>query len=73
MESIIHPLDSMKACMAFDSRDWSLNKNDAWIYGIVHGWPEDALSEVAEKHKWIPVEVARLRLLHSDFKKLILT
>lgn len=53
-------IESMRAAMAFDPRDWLINSGDAWLYGIVCGWG-NALGEVAALHKWDAAAIARLR------------
>ena len=65
-----------RACgmMATDSRDWSANRHDAWLYGLFCGWdceePHEhddtcggleAMDEVATHWGWTPDDVARLR------------
>lgn len=37
MSKTINPYESLYDVLVFDSRDWSQNKNDAWIYGVVVG------------------------------------
>lgn len=64
-----NPINSLKSAISSHSRDWSLEKRDAWIYGIVNGWG-DALSEVAQLHNWSDLEQTRLKHLHEDFKVL---
>lgn len=64
-------LESIENVLAFSSRDWSVDKRDAWLWGIVYGWDDpdspDAMEEVVALHGWTPEEVARLRGLHADF------
>lgn len=57
---------SLKNICAFSPRDWSLDREDAWIYGIVSGWGE-SLTEVAQQHKWSDETTARLKRLHEQF------
>jgi hypothetical protein len=59
--------DSMATAMAASPRDWSLAKDTAWLYGIVCGWDEPALKEVAKRHGWDRVTVARLRDLRAEW------
>lgn len=63
------PLVSLEASLNFDARDWSLNKRDAWIYGIIAGW-DDALDSVAKDHGWNEETVERLKELHFKFNGL---
>lgn len=59
------PLDEARAAMAFHPRDWAADHRDAWAWGIVVGWGDDGLAEVAAKHGWPDEKVARLRALHE--------
>lgn len=73
-----NPLESISSTIAFDSRDWSTDKNDAWIYGIVLGWAdegesEDALNDVAETHRWTPDTVDRLKRLRKAWLRILKT
>ncbi len=61
---IEEPWESLENIVAKDARDWSLNRCDAWIYGIVCGWG-DALDEVAERHGWSQDARRRLTRLHE--------
>lgn len=76
------PGEALRNTLAFDPRDWSLNKRDAWLYGIILGWSEEpetgdpdnvggtlctAMEEVATMHGWTDEDVARLRRLHEAF------
>lgn len=65
---------SLVNTLAFDPRDWSINRRDAWLWGIICGWDsddpnEDPMSEVAARHGWNDETVAQLRLLHEQFEK----
>ena len=59
---------SIRNTIVFDTRDWSLNATDAWLYGIVVGWGV-ALSEVADLHNWDTKTVERLTRLNHDWMK----
>lgn len=45
------PKNSLRSAMATDSRDWSANATDAWIYGIVCGWGE-CLPNICTRYGW---------------------
>lgn len=62
-------LESLHDTICLGSRDYSLNHRDAWIYGIVVGWDE-ALPEVAEKHRWSTETISRLESMHKIYKRL---
>lgn len=68
-EHIYEVIDSLHTTITTDSKDWSLNKRDAWIYGIIVGW-DDALPEVAEKFGWGNEDINRLKKYHSQFQKI---
>jgi hypothetical protein len=53
-------LDSLRAVIVTDPRDWSIDRRDAWIYAIVCGWDE-VLTEVARRHRWDDATIARLQ------------
>lgn len=68
-EATSDPRESLATVIATSSRDWSLDRGDAWIYGIVLGWG-DAMSEVAKRHGWTGLDVLRLHRLHLAFRDL---
>lgn len=67
------PFEAIRTLLATDSRDWSDDRGDAWLWGIVMGWDDEdpecsAMELVAAKHGWDEQTVARLRVLHERFK-----
>lgn len=58
-------LESAGNCMAFHPRDWAADRRDAWLWGVVVGWDEESLAELAAKHGWPADEVERLRRLRA--------
>lgn len=73
--SLFCPGRSLADTIAFDSRDWSLDRKDAWIYGIVCGWSdyddpeESAMTDVAAKHGRCDATVDVLKQLHCRFNE----
>ncbi len=65
-----NPILSLVNCIALDTRDWSRDRCESWIYGIICGW-EDSINEIAKKHGWSESTVERLQYLHEQFKKMI--
>lgn len=65
-EPSIDPLDALRSVCAFSSRDWSENREDAWLYGIVIGWGS-ALQSVADRHGWDEAKITRLRKLRRAY------
>ena len=61
--------DSIEVCIAFSSRDWSLNHRDAWLFGVIKGWSPEALAEQKQRHNWSDSTVTRLKKLHEQYLK----
>lgn len=64
-EPVISALESLTAAIVTDVRDWEANRLDAWIYGVIVGWPPTALDEVASLHAWPDSIKRRLTDLHA--------
>ena len=60
-ETARNALESIEVIMAMHSRDWAADPGDAWLWGIVLGWTDGAMAEVAERHGWSDQTVARIR------------
>ena len=60
--------ESIRTCMAQHVRDWSADRRDAWLWGIVFGW-EGCWESIAKQHRWTDETVSRLKQLHEQFKK----
>ena len=59
--------ESLHQLMVFNARDWAANKTDAWLWGVVVGWDQNSLDELAPRFGWSPDHVLRLQRLHADF------
>ena len=66
------PLHSVTTTLVFSGKDWSLDDSDAWLYGIVCGWDDSSMAEMAEKHRWNEATVERLKKLHTKWKELMI-
>lgn len=64
---IDNSLENLEATIVFDSRDWSRDATDALIYGIVVGWDDVSLEELAGKYRWSVEKIDLIRDLHQDF------
>jgi len=73
-----NPFESLHNVIVFDSRDWSKNKKDAWLYGIIVGWideeddedlGEEIFRELSIKHGWDKETWGRLQRLRVEFIK----
>lgn len=62
------PMESIERCLSVSARDWSLHPRDAWIYGIVCGWPPAAMRDLARTHQWSTEDVKRLKRLRAAWQ-----
>jgi hypothetical protein len=70
MKEPLCPIKSIEYTLAFASKDWSLDKDDAWIYGIVIGWDDDSLDELKVSFGWSDETVLTLKELHKKMSSL---
>jgi len=63
--------ESLYDTIVFSSRDYSIDPEDAWIYGIIVGWDGPSLKELAKKFNWPTKTCKRLEKLHRNFKALV--
>lgn len=81
MTSTKDALAALRLALTTDSRDWSLGRGDAWIYGILVGWDCEevhdheyefcaggALGSVAERHGWTAATVSQLKDLRRAIR-----
>lgn len=62
-----NPLTAIGDALAFGVDDWGATRAKAWIYGIVLGWDDESIDDLAKQHRWTPNQVRRLRALHERF------
>lgn len=62
-----NPFASIRDTICLDSKDYSLNHRDAWLYGITVGWG-DSLDSIARYHDWSADTVSRLKRLHDAYR-----
>jgi len=74
MKEITDPYESLENVLAFSSKFWSDNPDEAWIYGIIMGWKGDTPEETTEiynelkqKFRWTDEDVKRLEYLHEEY------
>lgn len=63
----LDPLKALGDTLAFAVDDWGDTRAKAWVYGIVLGWDDEALKELAPSCRWTEEQVDRLRSLHERF------
>lgn len=67
--------DGLRNLLAFSARDWSEERDTAYIYAIVFGWdadpedPEDqgAWESIAAQHGWSDQLVEHLKAMRAQF------
>lgn len=65
-------IDALQGALAFAVRDWSANRRDAWIWGIIWSWDDgEAMDDVAEKHGWSNRTIKKLRRYHRGIRALM--
>ena len=64
------PLESVSSAIAFSPRDWSLEKHDAWVYGVMLGW-EDALPIIQKQFRWSDSTVSRMVMLNKKVEAIV--
>jgi len=82
MTTTADALNALRLAATTDARDWSLNRGDAWIYGIVVGWDCEeahnheleyceggALRSVAARHHWTAAQVSQLKELRGALRR----
>jgi len=62
LAAVREALDSAHTTMCADARDWSTDRRDAWLYGLVVGWDGPAMREVSKRHR---LDAERLSRLHA--------
>lgn len=67
------PRESLRDTLAFSVDDWGASRAMAWVWGIVEGWDDDAMAELAAEFGWDAATTARLNRLHEQFDKLALS
>jgi hypothetical protein len=62
-----NPLESLYVQMTGDSKDMSIDKRDAWRYGVIVGWSDESYKELVSKHGWHPSAIDRNKRLHAKY------
>ena len=61
------PRKSLDTTLAFSVDDWAATRAMAWVWGIVVGWDEESMAELAAEFRWDEATTARLNRLHERF------
>ena len=60
-------VESARLTVVRHSRDWSRHDSDAWLYGLLVGWPADVVPQLPGPWPQNPSETARLSRLSAAF------
>jgi len=64
---LLTPKESLRNTLVHNARDWSIDKADAWLWGIIVGWDAGSLKQLQKQHGWNQETVRRLQQLHKKF------
>lgn len=62
------PFRSLGDTLAFSVDDWGHTRAMAWVWGIILGWDDEAMAELAALFGWDEDTTARLNRLHTAFE-----
>jgi hypothetical protein len=48
-----------------DTRDWTADRHDAYLWAVLIGWDDDTLHEIAAKHRWNEHRVKYVREMRT--------
>jgi len=69
MDSPTNPMQALRESYSRSPKDMAKSKFDAWVYGVICGWDDDAYRELSIKHNWSEETVKYNKLLHNNYMK----
>lgn len=66
VKEVTNPLEVLECIVAFDSKDYSVDKRDRMLYAIILGWDDDSYKEFG----WSKEDIKEYKLLRKRFEKL---
>ena len=66
---IASSLKSLETTITTSPRDWSLDGHDAWTYGILVGWSDLRLHDLAARFGWSLEDVAQVKSMHASLRE----
>ena len=58
-------INAVRNMMRISSRDWAADRGDAYLWALLIGWDDEALTEVAAKHRWDEHRLAYVRRMRG--------
>ncbi|MFF8910604.1 hypothetical protein [Streptomyces olivaceoviridis] len=62
---VARAVNSICNMMRVDSRDWAADRRDAYLWAVLIGWDDEALQEVADRHRWNEHRVKYVREMRA--------
>ncbi|MFE1451962.1 hypothetical protein [Streptomyces olivaceoviridis] len=62
---VARAVNSVCNMMRVSSRDWAADRGDAYLWAVLIGWDDEALAEVAAKHRWNEHRVKYVREMRA--------
>lgn len=63
--AVVAVLNMMRIAASHYERDWTADRHDAYLWGVLIGFDDDALAEVATKHRWDEHRVKYVREMRA--------
>jgi len=67
MDDATNPLQALAESLSRTSKDMSSTKFDAWLYGIILGWDDEAYEELAQLYNWSKKNIEYNKSLHQNY------
>ena len=64
-----NPLQSLTTALTCTSKDMSLDKLDAYLYGIIVGWEDSSYAELKVRHGWSDETIEYQKRLNQNYIK----
>lgn len=63
-------LGALEMALCLNGRDWGRDRCDVFLYGVIVGWSDESLEELAQKHDLSPESVKAIKAYRSEFEAL---
>lgn len=63
--AVVSVCNMMRTAATHYERDWTADRHDAYLWGVLIGWDDDALEEIAVKHRWNEHRVKYMREMRA--------
>lgn len=64
-----NPLQALVMSICRSPKDFAEHKFDAYIYGVIVGWDNDAYETLKGQHGWADSQIEYQKKLHQNFIK----